>query len=53
MAQADADTALDRLHKIKQRHTTYRQERQNTLQQVKKNTKKQADANEKRHQQEL
>mmetsp|Transcript_19015 Transcript_19015/g.39889 ORF Transcript_19015/g.39889 Transcript_19015/m.39889 type:complete len:373 (-) Transcript_19015:127-1245(-) len=52
-AQADANAALDRLYKIKQRHTTYHLKRQNTLQQVKKSTKKQAEANEKRHQQEL
>ena len=52
-AQADADAALDRLNKIKERHTTYQQKRQKSLQQVRKKAKKQAEANEKKHQREL
>ena len=52
-AQADANAALEKLNKIKERHTTYQHKRQKTLQQVKKKTKKQAEGNEKLHQQEL
>ena len=52
-AQADANAALDKLNKIKERHTTYQQKRQKTLQQVKNKAKKQAEGNEKLHQQEL
>lgn len=52
-AQADANAALEKLNKIKERHTTYQHKRQKTLQQVKKKAKKQAEGNEKLHQQEL
>ena len=35
-AQADVNAALEKLNKIKERHTTYQHKRQKTLQQVKK-----------------